>query len=180
MADTFQGTSIEDLEMGKVENTADEAKMKEILADMNMEPEQASMDYVPQHMETMPQMPHMPSMDPMAHMRQRRVPMYQEEYQEDAQEYEEEVVEKPKYKVAKKPKRNNWSISVESLIDPILVGILICLLSLPVLHTWGGKHVLWAYKMGGELSWPGLFTLGVIGAGLFALFRFVKEYLNGH
>lgn len=185
MADTIQGTSIEDIELGNVENAADEQKMQEILADMNMETQYAP-QYAPQeaprqaprqatrqtHMQAMPPMR---AVEPMLPRRQ-MAPQFEDEY-EPEHEMEPEP-EKPKYKVAKKVKRNKWSFSFDGLMDPLVVGILVCLLSLPVLHTWGGKHLTWAYKMGGELSWYGLLVVGALGAGLFALYQFITEHLT--
>jgi hypothetical protein len=169
MADTIQGTSIEDIELGKVENVADEDKIDAILADMNVE--HAPPQYMQQQMP--PQYQQMP---PRMAMQQRQPmpPSFQDMYEEP----EEAEPEPPKYKVAKKVKRNRWSISLDGVMDPIVVGILVILLSLPVLHTWAGKHVGWAYKLGGELSWPGLLVIGVLGALLFGLYRSADEYLN--
>jgi hypothetical protein len=170
MADTVQGTSIEDIELGQVENTADEQKMQEILADMNMEQEQP-----------MQPMQAMPPMRQQMHPMPRRGPvvgMTQEEYFHEMEE--EPEPERPRYKVAKKVKRNKWSLSIESLVEPLLVGLLVCLLSLPALHTFASKHATWAYKMGGELSWSGLFVVSALGAVLFGLFRTANEYLSRH
>ncbi len=55
--------------------------------------------------------------------------------------------------------------------DPIVVGLLVCLFSLPALHTWLAKHLSWAYKVGGSLSWIGFLLQFALVAGLFATYR---------
>jgi len=173
------GTSIESLNNGQIDNIADEQKMQAILSDMNASgadiPTQASppsQQPIPpmQPMQPMPVMkqqlppPPMMHMQPMQPMQPMQQPQYQPQYV--AADEEEESYKKPK-------KRTNvWSSVLSNLRDPFLVACIVFLISLPVLHTWLAKYISWGFSIGGQLSWIGLFALSIFGGILFGLSQF--------
>lgn len=177
MSDAPQGTPLEDIEMGNVKNEADAATMRELMADIDGVDGGASGEFPTGGREEFPTQPprmQMP-MQPMAPM----MPppqMHHPQMYAQHQEYEEEEEEpRPKYKVAaaSAPKKNTWSTAIEMIREPLIVGILIFVLSLPSLHTFVGRHASWAYKVGGQLSWTGLSLTALVGALAFGIYRAV-------
>ena len=160
-----EGTSLESLESGDIQNEADANRMKAILRDMNVSEGNARHQDMPSAQPSMQDMQPMPSRQPMPPM----PPMlsndsrYNEKYQqEQEQDDEERYVE---------PKRNIWSQITEQIRDPILVSVLFFMLTLPVFHTFLGKYATWAFAVGGQLSWLGLISLSLIAGILFAVLR---------
>lgn len=161
------GTSLEALETGNVPDAADSAAMEAILRDMNASgatvveaPVQAappSMQHMPPPMQQHPmQQQHMmaPPNMMMAYPPQNfYVPVEDDEVRPT------------------KRRKNAWSTFLEGLRDPILVACIVFVVSLPVLQTYAGKYAGWAFAVGGQLSWLGLFAKSVVAGVLFATLR---------
>ena len=168
-----QGTSIDDIESGQVENEADDARMREIMEDMNVDETANSETPMMQHRE-------MPPPQRMSQMRNQlpAVPMYSAHMEmNNMYEEEEPQQQQPKYRRVNTnkvvtPKKNTWSTVLETVRDPVFVTLLLCLLLLPAVHTLAGKHLAWAFKVGGELSWAGLAFFSIIGGLLFGLYQY--------
>lgn len=183
-----EGTSLEDIETGNVAHTADDDVMNAILSDMNAveAPSQPQIqqtaqmpvyipppqEYQPPAQPTQPQyqdpFPSMPFMQPE--------PQFSNAgYQEVAYQPQHQQNQQPRYEVVEEsvapPKKNSWSQLFDELRDPIVVGILVSLFSLPALHTWLAKRLTWAYKIGGSLSWIGFLIQFALVAGIFATYR---------
>jgi hypothetical protein len=182
MSDSQGGTSIEDIEMGAVKHEADSDRMKEILADMNvMEEPVHHAPSAPQTREYQ-QPPHY-IREQQPQYRELPPPMDPRMSLDEYYEYEEQ--QKPRYRpvrkqepVASSRRKNGWESAIELIKDPLIVGILVLLLSLPALHTFVGKHATWAYGIGGELSWPGLIVLSVFAAVVFGTYRSAMAWLG--
>lgn len=146
-----EGTTLEELETGAIRNPADSEKIAAIMHDINASgggPSAASasptMHYAPPPMyAAAPPPPQRPAV-----------------------RYIEEEEEAP---VRPRRKRNMWSTISESVRDPLIVSVIVFVLSLPILHTQLAKHAGWAYAVGGQLSWIGLFMVSVIGGVLFGI-----------
>ncbi len=154
------GTSLESLETGDIANSADAARMAEIMRDIN-----ASGPGVGGGLPDTPQTMNMP-LAPAGPMRAsgnsvRQAPPPQYTPVED--EY--------------RPRRKNfWGSFTEKLRDPLIVSILIFVLSLPILHTQIAKIAPWAYSVGGQLSWIGLAAVSVLGGVLFGVSQGVLSF----
>jgi hypothetical protein len=187
MSDAPQGTSLEDIEMGQVKNEADAATMREILAlaDMHTGGEESNEfptggreEFPTQQPPPRMPMPSAPMAPPMMQQYPQMHPqqMYEQSYDE------EEEQQRPKYKVATvqsaAPKKNTWSVVVDTIRDPLIVGVLVFVLSLPSLHTFVGRHASWAYKVGGQLSWVGLSLTALVGAITFGIYRAVMVTIS--
>lgn len=164
-----QGTSIEDIEMGNVKNEADSEAMRQILADMNATEE------APSRVTSQP-IPEITRAPPMRQSfqdipRMNITPMYHppEQY-EDEVSYEEPKT--PKYKTVLTPSKNAWVQLFDIVREPILIGLIICILMFPKLHTLGSKYAGWAYSVGGQVSWLGMLVYSLCGAGIWALYKF--------
>jgi hypothetical protein len=164
------GTPLEALETGEVANAADASRMANILRDMNASgadviSTNAPREHINMPMQPMPpmQMAHNPMSNPLPPMMTHQ-PLYipVEEEQES-------------YAPVRK---NIWSRILETILDPLFVGILVLVLSLPVLHTVLGKYASWAYVLGGQLSWAGLLVKSLIAAVLFGLYRALSDFLK--
>jgi hypothetical protein len=163
-----EGTSLEDLEAGgDISAAADEAKMAEIMREINT-PDGGSGGGMP----------------PMGGVMQPRAPMMmapppQPRYQQHYVEVEDDGGEytKPLRRGAPK-KKNMWSSIVEKLRDPLLVAILVFVVSLPVLHTLVAKYAGWAFAVGGQLSWLGLIALSLASGVLFGILQGAANLLG--
>jgi len=165
------GTPLEALESGDVANAADANRMANILRDMNAsgadvvsaQPAQQMglpMQPMPPMQAMQPQMNSMSNpLPPMMHQQRNYVP----------------IDEEPSgYAPVRK---NIWSRILEQMIDPLFVGLIVLVLSLPALHTFAGKYASWAYLLGGQLSWAGLALKSLVAALLFGLYRAVSDYV---
>jgi hypothetical protein len=187
MSDAPQGTPLEDIEMGNVKNEADAATMRELMADIDGGADQngefptgGREEFPTQVPQTRMPMPSMPAMMPMRGVNVPPMQPHPSQQLYGQEEYEEEEQPRPKYKVSAPavPKRNIWSSAIETIRDPLIVGILIFVLSLPSLHTFVGRHASWAYKVGGQLSWVGLGITALVGALAFGLYRAVLDTIT--
>ena len=180
-----EGTPIDALESGNVPNSADAARMAQIMQDINasggdvggVPPMGGATPRVPQN-ELMPQQgrqapsqmlpPH--SGIPMAGMTG-QVPAMVQAPPQNSQfvPYDEPV--------GGHPRKNVWGTFMERLTDPLVVAVLIFVLSLPALQTLGSKYAPWAFAIGGQLSWLGLITKAVFGGLLFWLFKTASAFL---
>lgn len=166
-----EGTSLDDIESGTIQHEADQAAMQAIMADMNtLEPEVPSM----------PQMPAMPPMQPpmMPPIMPQMQPM-QSAYRDPVQERFTAQYEPVKQvqQSMETPKKNGWSQMFDNSRDALIVGLLVCFFSLPALHTWLGKFMPWAYKVGGSMSWIGFILLFAVSAGSYILYQtIVKKF----
>ena len=182
-----EGTSLEDIEAGNIANQADSATMNAILSDMNALPEEPPAQ-VYQPPPPPPQLPSMhiaPMMDsPMGMYAQPEPdfgsmgshPMDFGMYTPDPGYMTPQHIPSPvnnnnPVSTPSGTKQNGWSSFLAILLDGLLVSILVCVLSLPVLHTRLSKHVTWAYKVGGELSWTGLALLSLTGGLFYVAYR---------
>jgi len=162
-----QGTSLESLESGQVENTADAERMAAILRDMNAAEE------VHQDREPMPSM--VPRM-PMPPTNRPSSPFVDDASSEGTGKPEgtgkAEGTGKPR------ARRSNFFATIfETIREPLVVACLMFLLSLPVFHTAAAKVVPWAFAMGGELSYIGLIVKSLFAGGLFALVKMGLAFL---
>jgi len=158
------GTPLESLENGDVQNTADAARMQEIMRDIDTPSGGAA------PMGTLPAMQQ--SSGPMRPMMQ-QPPMYNPNVQMQQQQYVpvEEEETKPK-------KKNIWSSILDRMKDPLIVALLVFLLSLPVLHTQLAKYASWAFAVGGQLSWLGLGSVSLLAGLLFGVYRGVSDLVG--
>lgn len=177
-----EGTSLEEIESGNVAYTADTAAMNAILSDMNAV-EEAPV-YIPP-----PQVQHQPQVQPQYQPQPQVQPQFvQEPFQPEAAfqfpqfpQFPQpapmyEAVEEPKAQpVQHTPKKNAWSTAFDDIREPLVVGLLVSLFSLPGLHTWLAKRLTWAYKVGGSLSWIGFLLQFVLVSGLFATYRQIMQ-----
>lgn len=148
-----EGTPLDALETGEVSNEADSARMAQILQDMNASG--GAGDAQAPMMPPQPMPPMMP-MQPMPMMPRQQQQQQQRGYVPVEEEY------RPR-------KKNVWSNLVERLRDPLIVGILFFVLSLPMLHTQVAKVAGWAFAVGGQLSWLGLASFSLLAGLLFAI-----------
>ena len=156
-----QGTSLESLESGQVENTADAERMAAILRDMNAAEE------VHQDREPMPSM--VPRM-PMPPTNRPSSPFVDDEAA--SAPTPAEGTGKPR------ARRSNFFATIfDTIREPLVVACLMFLLSLPVFHTAAAKVVPWAFAMGGELSYIGLIVKSLFAGGLFALVKMGLAFL---
>ena len=155
-----EGTPIDAIESGEVSDAADSQHMQAILADMNASgADIANGPGISQGQQPMPPMrPQQPLMyNPNPPMQQQQQRQY---------------VDEPA------PRKRNTSSFLDRLTDPIAVAILIFVLSLPVLHTYGARYASWAFAIGGQLSWLGLIALSLVGGALFGIYRTSRDILG--
>lgn len=168
-----EGTPIDLLEQGDLKYEADEERMNAIMKDINYVEEQ------PQQMRAPPTVapPSIPQ-QPIQYMPEvpMNQPVYRPVYQAapDAVQYEED---QPVSKRRASVRKNTWSTVFDFVRDPIVVALLIFVVSLPVLHTHLGKYATWMYKVGGQLSWLGLFVLSLFGGIMFASYQSIMNIL---
>ena len=153
-----EGTPIDAIESGEVSDAADSQHMQAILADMNASG--ADIANGPGISQGQQPMPPMRPQQPL--MYNPNPPMQQRHY----------VDEEPT------PRKRNTISLLDRLTDPIAVAILIFVLSLPVLHTYGARYASWAFAIGGQLSWLGLIALSLVGGGLFGIYRASRDILG--
>ena len=153
------GTSIDALETGDIQATADSAKMAQIMADMNAS---GGVDMgappIPPMYAPPPQMTRM--RNPMPNY----VPM------------DEPSSEQPRPIIAKK--RNMWSSITQGLHGPVIVGFIFFILSLPMFHTLVAKYATWAFAVGGQLSWIGLIVFSMLSGILFGIVNGLSHLLG--
>ena len=168
------GTPLSSLESGSVSNKADDALMKQILAEMDqagasvqgpVSPPMGSIPTYSPHDDTSSgpirpgMMPNMPQYAPRN--------MYAEE--------EPEEMPTKRY-VA--PRKNFASAILDWLRDPLFIGLMVFFISLPALHTYASSVAPIFYSVGGSLSWLGLTAKALIVAGAFILFRSITYILG--
>ncbi len=143
------GTPIDVLESGgNVDHAADEARMAELMRDVN-----AVSGDLPPGPQTMNMAP--VSAPPMRPVRNSAPPPAYTPMEED-------------YRPA--PRRKNvWGSITEKLRGPLMVSIIVFVLSLPVLHTMLAKYAGWAFAVGGQLSWLGLIALSLLAGTAFGI-----------
>jgi hypothetical protein len=160
-----EGTSLEALETGDISAAADEAKMAEIMREINA-----------------PDGPVGGGGTPLGGSMQPRMPLYapqhhQQQQQRMPQNYVDmDEEEAPRARRGKK--KNIWSSIVEKLRDPLLVAVLVFVVSLPVLHTMAAKYVGWAFAVGGQFSWLGLIALSLASGILFGVLQGAANLLG--
>jgi hypothetical protein len=164
------GTPLEALETGEVANAADASRMANILRDMNASGADVVSTNVPREQLGMPMQPMPPMQMATSGMSNPLPPMMTHQPQYIPVEEEQES-----YAPVRK---NIWSRILETILDPLFVGILVLVLSLPVLHTVLGKYASWAYVLGGQLSWAGLLVKSLVAALLFGLYRALSDFLS--
>ncbi len=181
--------------MGNVPHTADDAVMNAILSDMNAVEEAIHQPQAPVYIPPPPPPPPMqpqfqqpePSFsthsDPYAFDGMMQDPSHhymQQPYQQQQQAHYEPVEEpaKGQQHTSGDLKKNSWSLLFDEMRDPLVVGLLVCLFSLPALHTWLAKRATWAYKVGGSLSWLGFLIQFALVGGIFATYRQIMRVMN--
>jgi hypothetical protein len=159
------GTPLESLENGDIQNAADSARMQEIMRDIDTPSGgSAPMGTLPAMQQSsgpmrMPQPPmYNPNMQHQMQMQPQYVPVDDEE--------------------AKPKKKNIWSSILDRIRDPLIVVLLVFVLSLPALHTQLAKYASWAFAVGGQLSWLGLGSLSLLAGILFATYRGVSDLVG--
>jgi hypothetical protein len=158
-----EGTPIDALESGDVKDAADSRAMQEIMRDMNLGNEQAASAPPTLQMNVSTPMP-MP-----AHVMNTYTP---------PQQHQNYYVPVHDETPARAPKKNVWSTAVSMIRDPLVVGLLFFVLSLPVLHTFLAKYAGWAFAVGGQLSWLGLGAFSAITALIFGLYQGLTSMLG--
>lgn len=175
-----EGTSLEEIESGNVAYTADAAAMNAILSDMNAVEEAPVYIPPPQQVRIPPMQPQLQP-QPQPHMSVQE-PFEPEPFQfpqfpqvpQFQQVQQTQQTQSPMYEAVEpkaQPKKNAWSSLFDDMREPLVVGLLVTLFSLPGLHTWLAKRLTWAYKVGGSLSWIGFLLQFVLVAGMFATYR---------
>lgn len=162
------GTSLDELDKGDIPNAADAARMAEIMRDIDNTGGGGAggggnqNQHAPPTLRVgqMPQMP--PTMDRLPPPIQARMG-YEPIHEENSQPYYPQL--------PREAKRNIWGSITGMIREPVIVAILMFVLSLPVLHTYGSKFVPWAFAVGGQLSWLGLGFLSLIAGILFGTIR---------
>lgn len=160
-----EGTPIDAIESGEVADAADSQHMQAILADMNASGAAiANGPGMPQHQQ------HSQGQQPMMPMRPQHPQMYNPN---PAPMQQRHYVDEPT------PRKRSVGTSIlDRVIDPVMVAILIFVLSLPVLHTYGARYASWAFAIGGQLSWLGLIALSLVGGALFGIYRTSRDILG--
>lgn len=156
-----EGTPIDAIENGEVADAADSQHMQAILADMNA----SGADIA-----NSPGMAPPQGQQPMMPMRPQHPPMYNPNPQPIQQRHY--VNDEPA------PRKRGGVSLLDRISDPIMVAILIFVLSLPVLHTYGARYASWAFAIGGQLSWLGLVALSLVGGALFGIYRASRDILG--
>jgi hypothetical protein len=177
-----EGTPIDALESGNVPNSADAARMAQIMQDINASGGEIAGAGGPVQNELMPQQPRQaPSQMlpphsgiPMDGMTGQMPAMVQQAPRTNSQfvPYDDEHAHG-----GSGPRKNAWGTFMERLTDPLVVAVLIFVLSLPALQTFGSKYAPWAFAIGGQLSWLGLISKAVFGGLLFWLFKMASAFL---
>ena len=177
-----EGTPIDALESGNVPTSADASRMAQILQDMNASgAEIAGASFGDQRAPQNELMPPPPPRQappqalpphsgvPMAGMTGQLPAMVQQIPPQNSQfvPYDDEAMSGG----GGHPRKNAWGNFMEKLTDPLVVAVLIFVLSLPALQTFGSKYVPWAFAIGGQLSWLGLIAKAVFGGLLFWVFK---------
>ena len=171
-----QGTPIDALETGQVPNSADASRMAEILRDMNASGADVAGGSRNEYTQPPPtQLPPHTGM-PMAGMSGPMPPMVQQQIQQQPPQKAVHPNFVP-YDEPTGPRRYMWGTFLERLTDPLVVAVLVFVLSLPALQTFSSKWVPWAFAIGGELSWLGLFCKALVAGGVFALYKSVSGML---
>lgn len=183
-SEEFQGTSIEDIEMGNVKNEADSERMRQILADMNSTGDSHSSsggnggaaggghspdEFQPKRPQPPPVYQQMPQFVPSPMMQPRM-----SVFETDGTPHVTEPTYTPIVKTTAS-RKNQWSSAIDMIQEPLMVAVIFLLLSLPKFHTWASERVSWAYAVGGQFSWYGLLVLSIV-AGI--LFGAMKSGLN--
>ena len=167
------GTPLSSLESGSVPNKADDALMKQILAEMDqagasvqgpISPPMGGIPTYSPHDDTSSG-PIRPGMMP-------QMPQYA-----PRNVYAEEPEEMPTKRYVA-PRKNFASAILDWLRDPLFIGLMVFFISLPVLHSYGATAVPIFYSVGGSLSWLGLTAKALIVAGAFILFRSITYILG--
>jgi hypothetical protein len=159
-----EGTPIDAIESGEVADAADSQHMQAILADMNASGADIANGpgSLPQGEQSRP--PMRPLHPPMYNPNMQ--PLQVQQHQQHQQRHY--VSDEPRAK----------SSILDRISDPIMVAILIFVLSLPVLHTYGARYASWAFAIGGQLSWLGLIALSLVGGALFGIYRASRDILG--
>lgn len=147
------GTPLSSLESGSVPNKADDALMKQILAEMN----QAGASVPDDHPSDSPSRYEMPPPPPQQYAPQ---PLRSEEVRYVA------------------PRKNFASALMDWLRDPLFLLVTVFVISLPAVHTYTSTVLPVFYSVGGSLSWLGLFAKSFFVAIAFILFRSIS-YMIG-
>jgi len=167
------GTPLSSLESGSVSNKADDALMKQILAEMDqagasvqgpVSPPRGGVPTYSPHDDTSSG-PIRPGMMP-------QMPQYA-----PRNVYADEPEEMPTKRYVA-PRKNFASAILDWLRDPLFIGLMVFFISLPALHTYASSVAPIFYSVGGSLSWLGLTAKALLVAGAFILFRSIT-YIIG-
>ncbi len=164
------GTPIDSLENGDIENTSDASRVQEIIKDLNASGADVSVG-------SSPQMPP-PQQMPSPHMQQSYMPMPYMPM--PSQQMPPMTLQHPSINPNYVPiddpaprtkKKNVWSNAFDYIRDPIIVAVIVFIVSLPVLHTYFAKYASWAFAVGGQLSYIGLASISLFAGILFGIVR---------
>jgi hypothetical protein len=187
-----EGTSLDDIESGNVRDTADDMVMNAIMSDMNAIVEERPPLHSPEIYTPAPE----PIQQPPTYMFQPPPPMMHQQSMQFQQPLHppqygfnasyERVEEEPHASnnpsvataAAPMPKKNGWADAFDWMRDPMIVGLLVSLFSLPALHTWLASRIKWAYKVGGSLSWIGFLIQFLVVGGIFSAWRYGVQMLG--
>ena len=184
-----EGTSLDDIETGNIRDIADNAVMDAIMSDMNgvvEERYQPSPEIYTPAPEPVQQPPAYMFQPPPMMMQEHQQPIHFQPHQASYERIHEESEASYNYSApgpapapaALAPKRNGWADAFDWLRDPMIVGLLVSLFSLPALHTWLASRMKWAYKVGGSLSWIGFLLQFLVVGGIFTAWRYGVQMLG--
>ena len=162
-----EGTSIDSLDDGKVENEADAGRMRDILRDMNASGAETGGDS--QQRQQQQQQPMPQYSQPQFVQPQFTQPHFAQQQQVAPPSHYVPVYDNDK--PSRNKKRNVWSSVLSYIQDPFVVAFLVFVVSLPVLHTFLAKYATWAFAVGGQLSWFGLIIKSLFVGLMFGLYK---------
>ena len=165
-----EGTPIDAIERGDVADAADAHHMQAILADVNASGADIA-NGGPDMQMSQGEQPRMP-------MRPMHPPMYNPNQHHQQQHQQQQHQQQQRHYVDEPAVRSKSVSFLDRITDPIVVAVLIFVLSLPVLHTYGARYASWAFAIGGQLSWLGLIALSLIGGVLFGTYRASRDILG--
>jgi hypothetical protein len=168
------GTPLSSLESGSVSNKADDALMKQILSEMDQAGATVQGSVSPPMGSIPTYSPHSDaSSGPVRPGMMPQIPQYAPRQMQ----YEEEPEEMPTKRYVA-PRKNFASAILDWLRDPLFIGLVVFLISLPAVHTYGSSIAPFFYSVGGSLSWLGLTAKALFVAGAFIVFRSISYVLG--
>lgn len=174
-----QSTPLDTLD--SAEPTADEERVRRILADMNagdtsriITEKPVSTSIGDMRMDPGPPRAHMignatPSMADFQSMLFQAPPGMTPIHRNDQPE-----AQVRREKVVAAPVQSVWSIVLHQLRAPLVVAAIVFLLNLPIVTNMLSRYASWMYLGSGEISISGLFVKSVLGGSLFVVYQMIN------